>query len=85
MERAIYDDLLRWRDSDGRRPLLLEGVRQCGKTYILKEFGERNYEDAAYFTFENNLPLSEIFQPDLDAKRITSPAPPSVHCGGVVH
>ena len=70
MKRAIYDDLLEWKNNNDRKPLLLEGVRQCGKTYILKEFGKREYENVAYFTFEKNPDLSEIFDRDLDTGRI---------------
>jgi len=70
MRRAIYSELLEWKESKTRKPLLLQGVRQCGKTYILKEFGKENYEDVAYFTFENNPTLINIFQDDLDVKRI---------------
>jgi len=70
MKRAIYDDLLKWKGRRSRKPLLLEGVRQCGKTYILKKFGEENYEDVAYFTFEKNPGLCNIFRNDLDPARI---------------
>jgi len=70
MRRAIYKELLEWKESKTRKPLLLEGVRQCGKTYILKEFGKENYEDVAYFTFENNPGLIDIFQEDLNIERI---------------
>ena len=70
MKRTIYGDLLEWKYSNSRKPLLLEGVRQCGKTYILKEFGKLNYDDVAYFTFEKNPALSEIFEQDLDTRRI---------------
>ena len=70
MRREIYDDLLKWKKSNDRKPLLLQGVRQCGKTYILKEFGKENYEDVAYFTFEKNPSLHVIFQKDLDPKRL---------------
>ena len=41
MERLIMEDLIRWKDKPDRKPLIVEGVRQCGKTYILKEFGRR--------------------------------------------
>jgi predicted AAA+ superfamily ATPase len=70
VERDIYNELLRWKNKKSRKPLLLEGVRQCGKTYILKEFGERNYEDVAYFTFEKNPDLCGYFEKDLDPARI---------------
>jgi len=70
MKREIYEDLLKWKNGRNRKPLLLQGVRQCGKTYILKEFGKENYDDVAYFTFEDNPGLHETFQKDLDTKRI---------------
>ena len=70
MERAVYKDLLKWKNDEDRMPLLVEGVRQCGKTYILKEFGEREYEDVAYFTFERRPKVIDIFQADLDPFRI---------------
>lgn len=70
MKRLIYGDLIDWKNRGDRKPLLLEGVRQCGKTYILKEFGEKNYRDVAYFNFEKRSDLSNIFQPDLDPNRI---------------
>ena len=70
MERIIYGDLLKWKNDVDRKPLLLEGVRQCGKTYILKEFGKREYEDTAYFTFERKPKVYEIFRDDLDPRRI---------------
>lgn len=66
----IYDDLLAWKNQSDRMPLLLEGVRQCGKTYILKEFGKENYKDVAYFNFEKNPDLGDVFRPDLEPKRI---------------
>ena len=70
MRRLIYTELLEWKESKTRKPLLLEGVRQCGKTYILKEFGKENYEDVAYFTFEDDQELIDIFQDNLDIERI---------------
>jgi predicted AAA+ superfamily ATPase len=70
MERTIYADLLEWKNNPGRKPLILEGVRQCGKTYILNKFGEQEYEDVAYFLFDKNPPLQKIFYHDLDPKRI---------------
>jgi len=51
-------------------PLIVEGVRQCGKTYILKEFGSKNYTDVAYFNFEENPQLFQHFEQDLDPFRI---------------
>jgi predicted AAA+ superfamily ATPase len=70
MKRAVYGSLTEWKNSDIRKPLLLEGVRQCGKTYVLKEFGKQNYEDVAYFSFEEDPALSDIFESNLDPERI---------------
>ena len=70
MERDIMRRLVAWKDSPDRKPLLLTGVRQCGKTYVLKEFGKRYFEDVAYFYFEGNKGLASIFEYDLDPARI---------------
>lgn len=70
MERDVMKDLLKWKDSPDRKPLLLTGVRQCGKTYLLKEFGRTYFEDMAYFSFEGNRGLSSVFEYDFDTDRI---------------
>ena len=62
MKRTVYDDLLAWKNNESRKPLLLEGVRQCGKTYILKEFGKKEYEDVAYFMLQNNRRYTASFR-----------------------
>lgn len=54
MERLILTKLQKWKSSPYRKPLLLTGVRQVGKTWILKEFGKRYYDNIAYFNFEEN-------------------------------
>ena len=54
MERLILNKLLEWKNSPYRKPLILKGVRQVGKTWILKEFGRRYYENTAYFNFDEN-------------------------------
>ena len=54
MERFILKKLLDWKNSPYRKPLILKGVRQVGKTWILKEFGKRYYENTAYFNFDEN-------------------------------
>ena len=48
MKRNIMTDLKEWKNRDDRKPLLLTGVRQCGKTHIIREFGEAEFEDVAY-------------------------------------
>lgn len=70
MKRLIIEELIKWKSRKDRKPLILKGVRQCGKTYILNEFGKDNYEDVAYFNFEGNPALAERFEQDLDSKRI---------------
>ena len=72
MKRFLEDDLVRWKDDPGRKPLILKGLRQCGKTYLLREFGSRHFNDTAYFNFEGNRKLAAVFEPDLDTDRIIS-------------
>ena len=54
MDRLILNKLLEWKNSPYRKSLILKGMRQVGKTWILKEFGRRYYENTAYFNFEEN-------------------------------
>ena len=70
MERELIKSLIKWKASQSRKPLILKGVRQCGKTYLLKEFGVRCYQDTAYFNFEENEALKTVFEKDYDIKRI---------------
>jgi predicted AAA+ superfamily ATPase len=70
MERSVTGQLVTWRDDPGKKPLILKGVRQCGKTWLLREFGATYYDDTAYFNFEGNDPLHALFAGDLDARRI---------------
>lgn len=62
--------LVEWKDSKTRKPLLLTGVRQCGKTFVCKEFGEKYFDDIAYFYFEGNKRIASIFEFDFDVERI---------------
>jgi len=70
LERTLISALIRWRENPGRKPLVLKGVRQCGKTYLLKDFGERYYEKVAYFNFEETGALNTVFEKDYDVNRI---------------
>ena len=63
-------DLLKWRDRSDRKPLILLGARQVGKTYILKEFGKRCYEQTAYINCDDNEMVKDLFLPDYDIRRI---------------
>lgn len=70
MERKLIEKLVEWKEKSNRKPLILKGVRQCGKTYLLKEFGKRHYESCAYFNFEENDALKTVFEKDYDTSRI---------------
>ena len=70
MERFILDNLLKWKNSHYRKPLILKGVRQVGKTWILKEFGKRYYENTAYFNFDENEEYKQFFETTKDVNRI---------------
>ena len=70
MRRNVYGRLLEWKNSENRKPLILRGMRQCGKTYILKKFGEENYKNVQYFNFEGNEVLSKIFDGNLDPEEL---------------
>jgi len=70
VKRLIKNKLIQWKNRRDRKPLILQGVRQCGKTYILNEFGKEHYEEVAYFNFEGNPSLAERFIQDLDTRRI---------------
>lgn len=70
MEREIIKKLKAWKDNPDRKPLILTGVRQCGKTYAMKDFGEMCFEDVAYFNFEGDEGLQSIFDYNLKTERI---------------
>ncbi|MDR2845723.1 MAG: ATP-binding protein [Candidatus Methanoplasma sp.] len=70
MQRVIYDDLIKWKEDRKRKPLIMGGVRQCGKTYILEEFGKNNYDGVAYLNFEKAPEITSIFETDLEPHRI---------------
>ena len=70
VEREITAKLLQWKSSKRRKPLLLTGVRQCGKTFALTDFGERFFENTVYLNFEESGQLGKLFDYDYDARRI---------------
>ena len=70
MYREIMDKLVKWKESKMRKPLILRGARQVGKTYILKEFGHKYYKDMVYFNFDNDEDLKSLFEYTKDPKRI---------------
>lgn len=70
MKRKIVKSLIEWKNSKDRKPLVLQGARQVGKTYSALTFGKEYYKNTAYFNFENNSELSKVFQRDLNPERI---------------
>lgn len=70
MKRFILDELLKWKESKYRKPLILKGARQIGKTYILQQFGKENYEGVAYFNFDHDEDLYNLFTNTKDPKRL---------------
>ena len=70
MERLALDKLMQWKEKAHRKPLLIMGARQVGKTWLMKEFGKREYRKTAYISFYNNKRMAEVFEPDYDIARI---------------
>ncbi len=70
MQRLLMSDLVKWKENRYRKPLIIQGIRQCGKTYLLQEFAALNYRDLAYFNFEDTPALSELFERNLEPERI---------------
>jgi predicted AAA+ superfamily ATPase len=72
MKRKLTERLIPWKVSARRKPLLLYGARQVGKTYLIKEFGSRHFEDMAYFNLEFSERTAAVFKGDLDPERIVT-------------
>jgi predicted AAA+ superfamily ATPase len=70
MERKFTAQLLAWKNSSARMPLIVTGARQVGKTYGLLEFGKKHYQNLVYLNFENNTSLQAVFERDLNPERI---------------
>ncbi len=70
MKRYIIDNLLVWKNSKNRKPLLIQGARQVGKTWIMKEFGKKEFEQVLYLNFESSSRLKDIFISDFNINRI---------------
>ncbi len=70
MERFLISELEKWKHKKNRKPMVLMGARQVGKTWLMKTFGERNYKKVAYISFYNNQAMKNIFESDYDIKRI---------------
>ena len=70
MYRKIMSDLKKWKVKKDRLPLILKGARQVGKTWILQEFGKECFEDVLYINFENENNISDLFEGNIEPKRI---------------
>lgn len=72
VERLLFKELERWKNKKKRKPLIIQGARQVGKTWIMKEFGKRCFEDVVYISFDNNNRMRQVFELDFDIERILS-------------
>ena len=70
MYRKAIEQLYKWKDKKGRKPLIIRGARQVGKTWLMKEFGAKAYETFVYISFDNNQRMQELFSTDLNVERI---------------
>lgn len=70
MYRIAIEKLYKWKNSKHRKPLIIEGARQVGKTWLMKEFGEQAYADTVYINFDSNSRMADLFSADLDTDRL---------------
>ena len=79
MERIAIEKLIKWKDSPRRKPLVIEGARQVGKTWLVKEFAQRNYKQLAYVNFEDMKILQNLFVQDFDIPRVLTAIGAATH------
>lgn len=70
MQRFLMEELVKWKNRNNRKPLILKGARQVGKTWLMKEFGKLHFEKCAYVSFYNNQRMKRVFEEDYDIQRI---------------
>ncbi len=70
MQRTILDKLTQWKSKSNRKPLIIQGARQVGKTWAMKHFGEQTFEQVAYINFDNNPRMKALFAGDYDINRL---------------
>ena len=70
MKRILYQDLLKWKNNPAKKPLILQGARQVGKTYLISEFAKNEYDEFIYLNFEEDTELSDIFSGSLNVSVI---------------
>lgn len=72
MQRFQIASLEKWKDDPRRKPLLIQGARQVGKTWLMKSFGQSHFQKTAYINFESSVRLQSVFQQDFDVQRMLS-------------
>ncbi len=70
MYRNAMSDLIRWKEKQNKKPLIIQGARQVGKTWLMKKFGETYYDNMVYINFDNNNQMTSLFDSDYDVERI---------------
>jgi len=70
MYRVAMEQLYRWKSQEQRKPLIIRGARQVGKTWLMKTFGADAYQSSVYISFDNNRRMKELFCEDLNIERI---------------
>ena len=70
MERILMQDLIAWKNNPNKKPLVIQGVRQCGKSFLIEDFAKRYYDDVVCYRFDKDAKIKEFFEQDLDPKRI---------------
>jgi len=72
MIRHLFEELKKWKVSSNRKPLIIQGARQVGKTWLMKEFGRTEFEKVVYLNFESSTRLQKLFEADFEIDRIIS-------------
>ena len=70
MQRTAFEDLAAWKESPDRKPLVIRGARQVGKTWLMRQFGAQCYKNVVYFNFDEDVNLSSVFEVNKDPHRI---------------
>lgn len=70
MYKTAIEKLFKWKESQNRKPLVIEGARQVGKTWLMNEFGKQAYKDVFYINFDSNSIMKDLFSIDLNIERI---------------
>jgi len=70
MKRLAYNELLKWKQNKNKKPLIIKGARQVGKTWLIKEFAKNEYSDSVYINFEDKRYMQELFEQDFNIERI---------------